>query len=123
MLETENNEIINVLKIALKALDEKQARNIKILDVSKQTTMCNYFIICDGKVSTHMLSLAYEVEEKLAEIGYHPKNNIKSNAENWIVLDYSTVIIHIFDKNNRDFYQLDKLWQDSESLDKKNFLQ
>lgn len=105
-----------LVKAIANILDEKQAENIKILKVEKQTSLCNYFIICDGRASTHVLSLADNVEELLSLAGEKPLHTEGMKEGTWAVLDYASVIVHIFDRQNREFYNLEKLWRDAENI-------
>ncbi|MBQ9692356.1 MAG: ribosome silencing factor [Clostridia bacterium] len=105
-----------LVKAIASVLDEKQAENIKILKVEKQTSLCSYFIICDGRASTHVLSLADHVEDTLASLGEKPLHTEGMKEGTWAVLDYASVIVHIFDRQNREFYNLEKLWRDAESV-------
>ena len=105
-----------LLQAIASVLDEKQAENIKILNVEKQTSLCNYFIICDGRASTHVLSLADNVEARLASVGEKPLHTEGMNEGSWAVLDYASVIVHIFDRQSREFYNLEKLWRDAENI-------
>ena len=98
-------------------LDEKQAERIKILKVEKQTSLCNYFIICEGRATTHVRSLADEVEAVLANAGVKPLHKEGVNEGNWAALDYASVIVHIFDRPSREFYALEKLWRDAKAVD------
>ena len=105
-----------LVKAIASVLDEKQAENIKILKVEKQTSLCSYFIICDGRASTHVLSLADHVEDALASAGEKPLHTEGMKEGTWAVLDYASVIVHIFDRQNREFYNLEKMWRDAESV-------
>ena len=105
-----------LVKAIASVLDEKQAENIKILKVEKQTSLCSYFIICEGRASTHVLSLADHVEDALASVGEKPLHTEGMKEGTWAVLDYASVIVHIFDRQNREFYNLEKLWRDAENV-------
>ena len=111
-----------LLKAIVSVLDEKQASNIKVLKVENQTSLCNYFVICDGRVSTHVLSLADEVEERLAVAGEKPLHTEGRKEGSWAVLDYASIIVHIFDRQSREFYNLEKLWRDAENIPTENLI-
>lgn len=108
---------IGTVRAICSVLDEKSAENIKVLKVEKQTSLCNYFIICEGRASTHVKALAEEVEERLNMAGVSPIHCEGLNNGNWAVLDYASVILHIFDHQSREFYNLEKLWRDAKVLD------
>ena len=97
-------------------LDAKKAQRIKVLRVHDQTVITDYFVICSGNSSTQVKSLAGEVEYKLGLRGVDPLHFEGRDNNGWIVLDYSSVIVHIFSRENRDFYQLEKLYGDAEEI-------
>ena len=97
-------------------LDAKKAQRIKVLRVHDQTVITDYFVICSGSSSTQVKSLAGEVEYKLGLRGVDPLHFEGRDNNGWIVLDYSSVIVHIFSRENRDFYQLEKLYGDAEEI-------
>ena len=97
-------------------LDAKKAQNIKVLHVEDQTVITDYFVICTGNSSTQVKSLGGEVEYKLGLRGVDPVHFEGRDNNGWIVLDYSSVIVHIFSRENRDFYKLEKLYGDSREI-------
>ena len=97
-------------------LDAKKARNIKVLRVNDQTVITDYFVICTGNSSTQVKSLGGEVEYKIGLRGVDPAHYEGRDNGGWVVIDYSHVIVHIFSRENRDFYQLDKLYGDAEEI-------
>lgn len=108
---------IGLARAIYAVLDEKQAERIKVLKVEKQTSLCNYFIICEGRATTHVKSLADEVEEVIGNAGRKPIHTEGLSEGNWAVLDYASVIVHIFDKPSREFYNLEKLWRDATTVE------
>ena len=104
------------LKIAVKALDSKKAVDIKAIKVEDITILADYFVIATGMSTTQVKALADEVDFKLSEAGVEP-GHIEGKSSGWILLDYGTVVIHVFYKDDREFYALERLWQDSEYLD------
>ena len=97
-------------------LDAKKAQNIKVLHVEDQTVITDYFVICTGNSSTQVKSLGGEVEYKLGLRGVDPVHFEGRDNNGWIVIDYSSVIVHIFSRENRDFYKLEKLYGDSREV-------
>ena len=97
-------------------LDAKKARDIKVLQVQDQTVITDYFVICTGNSSTQVKSLAGEVEYKLGLRGVPPTHFEGRDNNGWIVLDYDSVIVHIFNRENRDFYNLEKLYGDAQDI-------
>lgn len=103
-----------IAKIAAEALDNKKGLDVSVLAVGKQTVLADYFVIATGTSSTHVRALADEAEFKLKEAGY-TCGHIEGHGD-WKLLDYHSVIIHVFTKEARDFYKLEKLWNDAELL-------
>jgi len=104
-------------------LDDKKAIGIKIIETSKQTIIADYFVIATGTSSTHIKSLAGEIEFQLKENkenespGFAPSRISGHESADWIILDYDSVLVHIFNSEARDYYKLEKLWGEGESVD------
>lgn len=114
--EIENMENATPEQLANKIgeiLDSKKAKDVKVLFVGDKTVIADYFVLANGNTSTHVRSLADEVEYRIGLGGVVPAN-VEMKADNWKVLDYSNVIVHIFDREAREFYKLDKLYTDFE---------
>ncbi|MBR2489622.1 MAG: ribosome silencing factor [Clostridia bacterium] len=120
-VEVNSLESLDIIKIAANALNEKKAKEISAVKIADLTVLCEYFLICTATSSTHVRALCDEVEDKLEENGIKP-HHIEGRATGWIALDYGSVIIHIFGKNEREFYGLDKMWSDGEPLDMNDIL-
>ena len=111
-----------ILTIAVKAIDSKRGENIRIIKIDELTVIADYFIIANGSSTTQVKALADEVEFKLSEAGLEPKRTEGYQGANWIVLDYIDVVIHIFHKETRDFYDLERLWQDGVEISPQTYL-
>lgn len=98
-------------------LDSKKAIDIKLLHVEEQTILADYFIICCGNSTTQIRALSNEIEYRAGLGGIYPKSISGLDTASWVVLDYSSVIVHIFDRQARSFYNLENLWRDSEEKD------
>lgn len=109
-------ETAKILEIAAAALDSKKAIDLSAIKVSDLTVITEYFLLASATSSTHVRALAEEVEEKLSEQGVEPLH-IEGRATNWILLDYGSVIVHVFTKDAREFYSLDRIWSDGEQVD------
>lgn len=105
----------NILKFAANALNNKKAKQLKALKIDDLTTLADYFLIATATSSTHVRALADEVEEKLKELSVEP-HHIEGKSTGWIVLDYTSVIVHIFTPDQREFYNLDSMWSDAEEI-------
>ena len=95
-------------------LDSKKGKNVKKIKVGEKTVIADYFVIANGNSSTHVRSLADEVEFKMGEAGIKPLHSDAGDGKSWIVLDYANVIVHVFDREAREFYNLDRLYTEFE---------
>ena len=110
-------EAIDIAKIAAKALDDKKALGVSILKLPTHAVIADCFVVATGTSSTHIKSLADEVEFQLSEqVQIKPGHIEGFGNASWILLDYGTVIIHIFTKEAREFYNLERLWNDAEVI-------
>ena len=91
-------------------LDSKKGRDIKVLRVDDKTVIAEYFVLCTGGSSTQIKALAGEVEFRIGERGVAPYGVEGRDNNSWLILDYSNVIVHIFSREAREFYNLDKLY-------------
>ncbi len=105
------------LEIVVKALDSKKADEITALEVGDLTILANYFVIASATSTTQVKALADEVEYRMQQAGITPKSIEGVGARDWIVLDYIDVVVHVFHKDARDFYQLERLWADGKKVD------
>jgi len=105
------------LRIAVNAADDKKANDLVILDISKVTSFANYFLLCTGDSSRQMQAIADEVEKKLKEAGIRPSHVEGYQNSEWILLDCMDLVVHIFSKNARAFYDLERLWRDAIKMD------
>ena len=105
----------------VKILDSKKAGNIKVIEISKQTIIADFFVIATGTSSTHINSLAGELEFQLKEEGMEPSRT--SASSDWVAIDYDSVIVHIFNNEAREYYKLEKLWGDGENIDVEKLLE
>ena len=103
--------------LAVKVLDKKKAADLSFLKVSDLTILADYFIICSAGSTTQVKALADYVEDEFAKHGIHPTAREGKGGNEWMLLDYGDVIVHIFYREMREFYGLDKLWNDAESID------
>lgn len=125
-MEKENkNELLNhdmessldVAKYIASVLDSKKARDIKLLYVEKQTVIADYFVICTGTSRTQIRALADEIDYKLKEYGIDSLRTEGMDTGLWVLKDYGSVIVHIFNEENRGFYKLEKLYDETTNVD------
>ena len=106
-----------IAELAVKVLDSKRARDLKLLYVEKQTVLADYYVLATGNSNTQIRALSGEVEDKLAEAGVKVDHVEGHGNGVWVLMDYGSVAVHIFSREAREFYNLDKLWSDSEQID------
>lgn len=107
---------LELVKQIVKILDDKKAEDIKITKISDLTILGDYLIIADCSNTTHVRSLVDEVEYQTKQLGRAPSRIEKDTSSNWIILDYDQVIVNIFYKETREYYNLERLWIDGEQL-------
>lgn len=103
--------------IAAKALDDKKAKDIKILRTTEQTVLADYFVICNGTSTPHIKALVDEVDKQLSMAGEPPLRREGLRSDIWVLMDFGSVIVHVFTDEARKFYNLERLWSDSEVVD------
>jgi len=107
-----------IAEYAVTVLDQKEARYIRLLHTEEQTILADYFVICSGTSSTQIRSLADEVEYKLSLCGITPLHVEGANGGGgWVLVDYGAVIVHIFSRDAREFYNLEKLYAETSECD------
>ena len=102
---------------AVHTLDKHKAEEIKVLGVSDITSIADYFLLASGGSANQVKSLSDYVEEELAKAGKHPLRNEGYQTGDWVMLDYGDVMIHVFRRETRDFYDLERLWADATVVD------
>lgn len=106
-----------IAKYAVTVLDSKKARNIRLLHTEQQTILADYFVICNGTSSTQIRSLADEVEYKLSLCGITPSHTEGKGNGGWVLIDYGCVLVHVFSRDAREFYNLEKLYEGTSEQD------
>ena len=104
-------------KIAYNALDEKKGINISIIDISEISTLADYFIIAGGNNENQVKALANSVEEEMYKVDCKPKHIEGFDNANWILMDFSDIIVHVFNEEDRLFYDLERIWRDGKVVD------
>ena len=99
-------------KLACDALDDKKGLEIKVINIENVSTLADYFIIASGTNHNQVQAMADNVDETLGRAGYEPKQIEGYQNANWILMDYRDIVIHIFDEENRLFYDLERIWRD-----------
>ena len=100
-----------------KALDEKKGMNIKLLKIDRVSSLADYFLICTGTSNTHVRTLCDYAEYTLEQLGEPMLGREGHRGNSWELLDYGTIVVHVFTEEAREFYALERLWADAESVD------
>ena len=103
-------------KIALRALDDKKAMDVKVIDIHEVSVLADYFVIASGSNRNQVQAMADNVEEVLGKAGVHPKQIEGYQSANWILMDYKDIIVHIFCREDRLFYDLERIWRDGKTF-------
>ncbi len=109
-------------RLAYQALDEKKAENIRVIDIEKVSVLADYFLIASGTNKNQVQAMADSVEEALYKAGYPLKQMEGYQTANWILMDYGDIIVHVFDQENRLFYDLERIWRDGEVISPEELL-
>jgi len=104
-------------ELIIRTLDLKKGEDIQALKVADLTILADYFIIVNGTSNTHARTLADEVEFQLSQKGIEPQRRESDTGNTWIILDYADILVHVFDKTQRQFYNLEGLWADANPTD------
>ena len=112
---------LDIVKKIVKALDDKKGNDIQIIKIEELTIVADYFIICTANSNTHVRALADEVEYQLEEAGIKA-DHIEGRATGWVLLEYKGVVVHIFREESRNYYNLERLWEDAAKIDASQFL-
>ena len=107
----ENAEAKEIAEAIAEVLDAKKGFDVEVLYVADKTVVAEYFVVCSGNTSTHLKALVGETEFKIGERGLMPYNVEGKDNNSWIVMDYSNVIVHVFTKEAREFYNIEKLYE------------
>ncbi len=115
--DMKNASALEIARYGVFVLNERNARDIKLLHVEEKTVLTDYFVVCSGNSTTQVKALADEIEFRFSQSGIERINTELDTDYQWIALDYGCVMIHVFLYSARDFYKLDKLWGTAEETD------
>lgn len=106
----------DIARVACEALEEKKGGNIQVINIEEVSTIADFFVICDGANAPQVEALVDNVKEKLFKLGRSPKRVEGMKNCGWILLDYDDVVIHVFSKQDRLFYDLERVWRDGKTV-------
>lgn len=121
-MSTESTEKM-MAQIACKAIDDKKGQEIKVIDIHNVSVIADYFVIASGTNSNQVQAIVDNVEEQLGRAGFEAKQIEGNRNSSWILMDYGDVIVHVFDEENRLFYDLERIWRDGKVLEMDEFLE
>lgn len=104
-------------RLACKALDEKKGEDIRVIDIASVSVLADYFIIANGSNDSQVRALVDNVEEYLEKAGFSLRQREGDGKGGWVLLDFRDIIVHIFDKENRLFYNLERVWKDGKMVE------
>lgn len=110
------NDSASAAKLAVDALKDKKGEDVRVIDISEISTIADYFIIASGSNPSQVQAMADNVDEKLAACGRFPGHTEGYNGASWILMDYGDVVVHIFSKEDRSFYDLERIWRDGKEV-------
>mgnify|MGYP000613669745 CR=1 FL=1 len=116
------NKELEMVRLACKAMDEKKAIDIKVIDIHEVSVIADYFVIASGSNLNQVQAMVDNVDETLGRAGFEAKQIEGTRNSSWVLMDYGDMIIHIFDEENRLFYDLERIWRDGKILDAQEFL-
>ncbi len=116
MTDLSGEKIKEMARMAIKALEDKKAEDIRVIDISRISVLADYFIIASGSNRNQIQTLCDTVEEELGRAGQTVKQIEGYDSANWVLLDFKDIIVHIFDKENRLFYDLERIWCDGKTI-------
>ena len=113
-------ELLEIVKKAVNALEDKKAEDITVIDISEVSSIADYFIIANGSNVNQLAAMQDAVDEVFYKAGIHAKQVEGNKNSTWILIDYNDVIVHLFDKEDRLFYDLERIWKDGKVIDLTN---
>lgn len=110
------NQSAEMVKIAAKALEDKKAEDIRVIDIREISTIADFFVIANGTNANQLAAMRDAVDEELYKAGYHTKQVEGNQNSTWILMDYNDIIVHIFSDESRTFYDLERIWRDGKEV-------
>ena len=110
------NQSREMARIAYNALSDKKGEDIKIIDITEISVLADYFLIANGSSDSQVSALVDNVEEELHKAGYVMKQREGQASGSWVLLDFGDIIVHVFDRENRLFYDLERIWKDGKII-------
>lgn len=104
-------------QLTIKALEDKKANDIRVIDITGVSVIADYFVIASGSSTNQVQAMSDNVQETLGRAGYEPRQIEGYGSASWILMDYNDIIIHIFSEESRMFYDLERIWRDGKAVE------
>ncbi len=111
-----------ITKVIYDAIDDKLGKDIEILNIAAVSSLCEYFVIATAYSQRQVKAIADNVEDELTKLGIEARGKEGYDSQVWILLDYGDIMVHIFNEENREFYNLEKLWKDAPRIEVDNLV-
>ena len=111
-----------MVRLAIQSLEDKKGEDIRIIDIREVSVLADYFIIASGSNANQVQAMTDNVEEVLGKAGYEPRQIEGYRSANWILMDYGDIIVHVFCREDRLFYDLERIWRDGKMVEREAFL-
>lgn len=121
MNNDERRQSEEMVRLAVRALEEKKGEDVRVIDISGVSVLGDYFIIASGSNANQVQAMTDSVEEALGKAGYFYKHKEGYQTANWILMDYGDIIVHVFCREDRLFYDLERIWRDGKQVDVEQF--
>ena len=115
------NQSKKMTKLAIAALEDKKANDVRVIDIAGVSVIADYFVIASGSNTNQVQAMADSVREALGIAGYGPRQIEGYGVANWILMDYNDIIVHIFSDESRTFYDLERIWRDGKEVSVSEF--
>ena len=110
------NQSKKMTKLAIAALEDKKANDVRVIDIAGVSVIADYFVIASGSNTNQVQAMADSVREALGRAGHEPRQVEGYGSANWILMDYNDIIVHIFSDESRTFYDLERIWRDGKEV-------
>ena len=115
------NQSKEMTKLAIAALEDKKANDVRVIDIAGVSVIADYFVIASGSNTNQVQAMADSVREALGRAGHEPRQVEGYGSANWILMDYNDIIVHIFSDESRTFYDLERIWRDGKEVSVEEF--
>jgi ribosome-associated protein len=106
-----------IVQVAVSAAEDKKANDIVVLDIQNLSVIADYFMICHGNSVPQIQAIVTEIKKKIEEKGYRVKGIEGVNEARWVLIDIGDVVVHVFHREERDYYNLERLWGDAKVVE------